>query len=282
MSDVRDVLQLAFNKAVLSGVAGGVAQAANVFPLMWMRTIMEYQYKNGGRMLHVAKLLYAEGGIPRFYRGLTPALILAPTARFGDTATNELALASLSKTELPLAVKTMCASGTAAAFRVAILPLDAWKVNKQVHGKAGLERLLDKAKKHPAALWHGALGVLTAGALGHYPWFYTNNYLRESLPEFEMRYGKHLRNALIGFASAVVSDSICNPVRVLKVNRQTSLTKISYYDAAAAIINSEGVLGLWGRGLKTRIIANGIQGSLFTVLWKAMSETLARFVPASS
>ena len=62
-------------------------------------------------------------------------MLLAPTARFGDTAANELALSSLSHLEMPLAMKTLCASVTAAAFRVSILPLDAWKVMKQVHGK---------------------------------------------------------------------------------------------------------------------------------------------------
>lgn len=41
------------------------------------------------------------------------------------------------------------------------------------------------------------------------------------------RYGKHVRHALIGFASSVVADTLCNPIRVLKVNRQASLTRTS-------------------------------------------------------
>jgi len=31
---------------------------------------------------------------------------------------------------------------------------------------------------------------------------------------------------------------------------------------------TDGLKGLFGRGLKTRIIANGLQGLLFSVLWK--------------
>ena len=169
-------------------------------------------------------------------------------------------------------MKTLCASVTAAGFRVAILPLDAWKVMKQVHGKAGLDHLMYKARQNPFALWHGGFGVLLTQGFGHYQWFYTNNLLREVVPEFEMRYGKHVRHALIGFASSVVADTLCNPIRVLKVNRQASLTRTSYLEAARTIIGNEGVLGLWSRGLKTRILANGIQGSLFTVGWRYFTD----------
>ena len=94
MAEVADARVLrTFNAAVISGVAGGCAQVMYVFPLMWLRTIMEYQYKNGEGTVKVARTLYREGGVARFYRGLMllgsalrPAMILAPTARFGDTA----------------------------------------------------------------------------------------------------------------------------------------------------------------------------------------------------
>ena len=38
--------------------------------------------------------------------------------------------------------------------------------------------------------------------------------------------------------------------------------------AARAVIAVDGITGLFGRGLKTRILANGLQGLLFSVLWK--------------
>ena len=34
------------------------------------------------------------------------------------------------------------------------------------------------------------------------------------------------------------------------------------------MVAADGFKGLFGRGLKTRIIANGLQGLLFSVLWK--------------
>jgi len=271
-----EIVSKASKKALSGGLAGMAAQAINVLALMWMRTIMNYQYRYGGGLVEVTKKLYAEGGIPRFYRGLAPGLIQAPVSRFGDTAANDGALAALEHTALPTAVKTMGASACAAGFRVFLMPIDAWKTTKQVEGAEGLKKLIEKTKKHPTALWQGAVGAMTATWVGHYPWFYTNNQLRASMPEFDFMYGKYVRNAAIGFASAAVSDTCSNSLRVLKTTVQTSLTPISYKDAANEIIAKEGVAGLFGRGLKTRILTNGVQGALFTVGWRAISEMLAK------
>ena len=38
------------------------------------------------------------------------------------------------------------------------------------------------------------------------------------------------------------------------------------------VIEKDGVMGLFGRGLKTRLIANGMQGLMFSVLWKYFME----------
>merc|ERR1719277_2845526 len=195
---------------------------------------MNYQYRYGGSFMEVTKKLYGEGGVPRFYRGLAPGLIQAPMSRFGDTAANDGALAALEHTALPTAVKTMGASACAAGFRVFLMPIDAWKTTKQVEGADGLKKLIEKTKKHPTALWQGAVGAMTATWVGHYPWFYTNNQLRESLPEFHFTYGKYVRNALIGFASAAVSDTCSNSLRVLKTTRQTALEPVSYLESAKA------------------------------------------------
>merc|ERR1712004_512224 len=268
------IVTKASKKALSGGIAGMGAQAINVLALMWMRTIMNYQYRYGGGLAETVKKLYAEGGIPRFYRGLAPGLIQAPVSRFGDTAANDGALAALEHTTLPTAVKTMAASGCAAGFRVFLMPIDAWKTTKQVEGKDGLKRLIEKTKKHPTALWQGAVGAMTATWVGHCPWFYTNNQLRESMPQFNMPYGKYVRNAVIGFASAAVSDTCSNSLRVLKTTRQTSLEPVGYLESAKSIIAAEGYAGLFGRGLKTRILTNGLQGALFTIGWKAISEYL--------
>lgn len=62
------------------------------------------------------------------------------------------------------------------------------------------------------------------------------------------------RNALIGFISSVVSDSISNSLRVIKTTRQTFPQTISYLDTVRHVIEKDGLIGLFGRGLKTRYI----------------------------
>jgi len=269
-----EIMTKASKKALSGGLAGMAAQAINVLALMWMRTIMNYQYRYGGSLQEVVKKLWAEGGVPRFYRGLAPGLIQAPVSRFGDTAANDGAMAALEYTGMPTFAKTMCASAAAAGFRVFLMPIDAWKTTKQVEGKDGLKRLIEKTKKHPTALWQGAVGAMTATWVGHYPWFYTNNQLREVLPPFEFTYGKYVRNAVIGFASAAVSDTLSNSLRVLKTTRQTALEPVGYMESARSIIDKEGYAGLFGRGLGTRILTNGVQGALFTIGWKAFAEMM--------
>jgi hypothetical protein len=99
-------------------------------------------------------------------------------------------------------------------------------------------------------------------------WFGTYNYLNAVLPLPVTIIQKLLRSAVIGFAASIASDTISNSLRVLKTYRQVNATRIGYADAARAVIAADGLKGLFGRGLKTRILANGLQGIMFSVLWK--------------
>jgi hypothetical protein len=276
-----EVLQKASGAAFRGGIAGASAQAINVMTLMWMRTVMNYQYRYSGGFVEVVGKLYKEGGVPRLYRGLVPALMQAPLSRFGDTAANVGMLAVLdSRSEtrdLPVGVKTALASSAAAGFRIFLMPLDAWKTTKQVEGSAGLRILVDKVRIHGISkLWHGSMGAMSATWVGHFPWFFTNNYLTKTLPQFEFQHGKYVRNGFIGFCSSVVSDTISNSLRVVKTTKQTSKDPITYRQAVSSILAKDGYVGLFGRGLKTRIATNGIQGMLFSVGWRAIQEELDR------
>jgi hypothetical protein len=55
--------------------------------------------------------------------------------------------------------------------------------------------------------------------------------------------------------------------RVYTLPAQTS-------QAAKNVIASDGLIGLFGRGLKTKLIANGMQGLMFSVFWKAIEEKI--------
>ena len=77
------------------------------------------------------RTLYADGGIPRFYRGLLPALVQGPLSRFGDTAANTGILTLLDNLEqtqnMAVGVKTIAASAAAAIFRIGLMPIDTVK-----------------------------------------------------------------------------------------------------------------------------------------------------------
>lgn len=113
--------------------------------LMWLRTLVNHQYRNGGSTSSAFRTLWAvrvkfnisfisvhafsvaslsspgsclkragtmqEGGIVRFYRGLGPALIQGPMSRFGDTAANAGTLALLDSYDATsnMAVRHLCA-----------------------------------------------------------------------------------------------------------------------------------------------------------------------------
>ena len=137
-----------YKKSVTSGLNGATAMTVQVGSLMWMRTIMNYQYRYGGKITDTVNLLYKDGGVRRFYRGVGAAMFQGPLSRFGDTFSNTLAL-SLCKehatlNNLPIPVQTAFASTTAGLFRIFLMPIDTVKTVLQVEGKDGFSTLHKK------------------------------------------------------------------------------------------------------------------------------------------
>ena len=134
----REIIDKSAASAMRGGLAGGLAMGANIGCLMWLRTTMNYQYRYGTSMGTAIKTLYADGGIPRFYRGVIPALVQGPMSRFGDTAANTGIMTLMDSydesRDLPVMVKTLAASSAAALFRIGLMPVDACKTTMQVEG----------------------------------------------------------------------------------------------------------------------------------------------------
>lgn len=274
---VNEIFSDSLNKAFKGGMAGASAMFFQVGSLMWLRTTMNYQYRYGISTSLAIKQLYQEGGIRRFYRGVGPALIQGPLSRFGDTAANIGMITLLNShpetEQLPIFAKSMMASGAAALWRINLMPIDTVKTSLQVNGVEGIQKLKLKYKQNGFRIfYHGSLGSFGATYVGHFPWFATFNYLDSKLEKYQETLPNLARNASIGFCSSVVSDTCSNSIRVLKTTRQTCENPISYIEAAKKIVQNDGILSLFGRGLKTRILANGMQGMMFTVLWKYMME----------
>lgn len=253
--------------------------AIQVGSLMWLRTTMNYQYRHGYTMMESLKKLYADGGVVRFYRGFFPALLQGPLSRFGDTAANSGIMVLLDNYDttrnMPVALKTVAASASAAAFRIILTPVDTVKTIMQVEGTKGLGILGGKIRAHgPFALFYGAMATAAATFVGHYPWFGTYNALDVYLPKPNDLKEKLARQAFMGFSASVVSDTISNSLRVIKTYRQTHTERVSYPVAVREILAKDGYAGLFGRGLKTRILTNGLQGLLFSVLWRLIEDAL--------
>lgn len=281
-SNYSDIVDKSLSKAFRGGISGSIAMAINICTLMPLRTSVNYQYRYGTTSLVSMKTLYNEGGILRFYRGFGFAIIQGPWSRFGDTFANVGMLTYLdsNKTtrDFNVGTKTLLASASASLFRVLSTPIDTCKTVLQVEGKEGLKKLGNKFRNSGGfprglpVMWYGAMGSAGATFIGHYPWFFTYNYLQKNMKKRDTMLGELSKNAFIGFSASAISDTVSNSVRVLKTYRQTHIEKVSYPNAIRNIVKTDGILSLFGRGLKTKIISNGIQGALFTVLWKMIQK----------
>lgn len=279
--DFQAIMAKAGKRALGGGVAGASAMVCQVSSLMWLRTTMNFQYRHGTTTAQALKHLYNEGGLIRFYRGYFPALLQGPLSRFGDTAANAGMLSlwdSLEETkDLPVFLKTMSASLAAASWRIFLMPVDTTKTIMQVEGTKGFPSLVNKVRTSgPRVLYHGALATASATYVGHFPWFFTFNFLQELIPEQNTQIMKLGRNAVCGFCASVVSDTCSNSIRVIKTTKQTSVKSITYPEAVKEVLEKDGYIGLFGRGLKTRILANGMQGLMFAVLWKYFERVLVK------
>ena len=268
-----------FHRSLESGISGATAMSINIATLMWLRTTVNYQYRYGVDMKTAFQTLYKQGGVPRFYKGVIPALFQGPLSRFGDTFANTGTITMLNSYEptssLPIWSKSICASICAASFRIVLMPIDTLKTTMQVQGSDGISNLKKKLHKTgPSVLYHGSIASASATFVGHYPWFATYNTLQETIPKGDSNISNLGRNAAIGFTSTCVSDTLSNSIRVVKVYKQSSVNSISYTNTIQQIISEDGIASLFGRGLKTKLLSNGIQGIMFSVLWKYIDEKI--------
>jgi hypothetical protein len=270
----NDILHKSLNKAIGGGAAGSMAMATQVTSLMWLRTIMNYQYVNGTSFKTSFKTLYKQGGILRLYRGFPVAIINAPLFRFGDTAANIGILEATKDSNLPLSIRTGIASIGAASWRVLLMPLDTLKLNYQVNGSLNPLKTKLKTSGHKI-LYNGSIAAFSSTLIGHYPWFLTYNYLNTFYPEDknDSAIKKLTMRASIGLTSSLVSDTSSNFVRVIKTIKQTSENTLSYKDSVNNLYKQDGVMWVF-RGLKTKILTNGLNGILFSITWKYYQDIL--------
>jgi len=263
--------------ALEGGIPGAAAMVVQVFALLWLRTTMNYQYRYGGSMKQALLHLYREGGIPRLYAGLLPALIQGPLARFGDTAANngvQTALRSLEATkDWSTATVSLVCSLVAGLFRILLVPLEVVKTTLQVEGRSGFVSLLRRVSQRGfCCLFEGVLATFAAHFCGHYPWFATRNFLTGIWTKSDDAPFNVFRNAVIGLLASIVADTFSNPARVIKTYKQTSMEQISYLSAIQQVLAQGGFQGFFTRGLGTKVFCNAIQSMFFNITWELFQE----------
>ena len=104
--------------------------------------------------------------------------------------------------------------------------------------------------------------------------FYTYNFLSAEKWLHKAIPSPLLKNASVGLVASVVSDSIVNVFRVVKTTKQAFGAKrnLSYSETIRMVLAADGWKGLFGRGLRTRILANALQSVVFTIVWRGLAE----------
>jgi len=230
--------------------------------------------------LETFQALYRDGGIPRFYKGFGFAVMQGPLAKFGSIASNEYSLLAC-KRFFPsnMALVTATGSVLAAIWRLLLMPIDTCKTVAQVGGAPALHDLLSRAAGGDfGRLYRGGSATMLSTAIAHYPWFLTYNALQRLLPVPTPRARRVARDAFVGFAASTASDLVANPMRVLKTLKQSvgleRSETLTYSEALSLVMEGPG--GLWSlfhRGLWARMVTNGVQSMIFTILLGAQRNT---------
>lgn len=260
------------NKTLLTGIksgfAGSLAGFLQVLCFMWARTVMNVQYANGGDFSTILIRLWNEGGLMRLYRGLAYALVQNPLSRFGDIGANSAGSVYFRESKINVFVQTATTTLLSSLWRVFMTPIDFLKTNMQVHGNNGLIFSLKRGKREGFTIfWSGSLAILLSNWAGSYPWFTTYNVMQIHVPKFGDGARVLYREALIGCCSSIVSDVCTNSIRVVKTITQVK-SKMEYKMAIGEVLRKDGLIGIFARGIKTRLAVNAAQSILFTVLWK--------------
>lgn len=160
-----EILKKAGRSGIGGGIPGAIAGVVQVLSLMWLRTVVNYQCRYGASFRQALRILYNEGGIPRFYRGMSFALIQAPLARFVATAANdgvETLLENLKLTEKwGPGRSTVIASIIVGMWRIVLMPIDTCKTVLQVDSVLGFRDLMRKVKAGKInVLYQGKMSIL--------------------------------------------------------------------------------------------------------------------------
>jgi hypothetical protein len=153
------------------------------------------------------------------------------------------------------------------------VPIDTFDVFLQVEGKKGITKLYNKTKVHGIkVLYYGASPWILNNFISTFAWFGVHNYL-DTKYKNNFNENFNIKNGIIGLSASITSDILTNPLRILKIYKQSNEQNIGYKTTINNIIKEKSFNELMLRGLKTRILTHGIQSIFFIVIWKNLEKT---------
>tara|TARA_B100000795_G_C22749204_1_gene418635 strand:+ start:43 stop:837 length:795 start_codon:yes stop_codon:yes gene_type:complete len=258
-----------FNQDILkSSLAGSSAGIIQLTSLFWLKTIIKHQYRHGKPPLVSIKLLYRDKDIFRFYRGYSPNLIKSSIGKFGDAAFYTYFHRPEYDYLNPIQ-RSSYISIASSFLKFNLMPFDTYTNMYQVRGIDARKIMSEKIKKNGIkVLYNGSIAYFLSNFVGNTTWFLTMDYLNDVYYHKHETKNNTIKNLCIGFACSTTSDIITNPIRILKTYKQSNKKTISYKKALKEIIGSKGIINFYLRGLPIKLFMNGINSSIFLVLWK--------------
>ena len=264
-------LLVSSNKSLNIGL---ITASTQISTLIWLRTIMIYQYEYNTTFNNTFKNLYKDGGLMRFYKGYIPSLIICNLCRFNDLNAYYL----MQQYDYSIYTKTTYISLMSCMTRLLVTPIDNLDIHYQLYGNNGFKILKNKIYNNNfAILYNGSFMWANIHCLSTFTWFLTHEYLNTFYLKFNIFNSNQKCNLFIeniyycvnGFTCYVLCDIITNTLRVVKLKKQTS--NKSYYNCIRQIYNNYNFNGFY-RGFHTRLLYQGIQNSLFVLLWKNLEK----------
>ncbi len=179
-------------------------------------------------------------------------------------------------------VKTGLGSIAAGLWQIALMPIDASKTATQVQGADGLKSLwgLVAEERSLGPLYLGSVVQASATAADHFPWFLMYSSVDTAIPAISSSDDLLMslaQSAFLGFSASSLEENGSNSLREIKnhqtdrpigetrggVSSSASNKEVSYGDIVKMIIEQEGVAGLFGRELQTRLLTNSIPVAVF-------------------
>jgi hypothetical protein len=215
------------------------------------RTVMKYQYFNGGNFKDTMSILIKDCDKLRLYRGFSynsSRVILNKTVDMYNYSNKK------NYIEIGL-ISTLT--------KTILLPLDTIGNVYQTKGKNNNIIKLNNKKYGKISYYNGFSCFFFINMIYKSSFFYLLDKLKNDK-------NTSLNNMINGIISSSLSDILVNPLRVIKSKKQNNYMNISYYDIIKKIRYKE----LIKRGLLNRIFINSLSNGFFIMIWKESDKII--------